>query len=247
MKSQAIADGFDNVHDWLVFKENGESAAALVLRKWEAPWASWLAAGSDGEKEDNGVMLAHKICVASVIVCSESCTPAVTIIFLSARIAFSRISRFGRRSICVDMDHSQCCAANATNCAEDKQTSVPSRSNSCPGDAVVKAEQQKAEQEKGDRSAADDETDAPLRKLARSRKQTLSAKMKAANQGKQSLAAKELQNVTPQEKGAPTQDAGLSGGGILVRYFSGAACKPTCQVLSFSPLFQCVLLCPSRA
>jgi hypothetical protein len=55
VKSQAIADGFDNVHDWLVFRETGESAAALVLRKWESSWAAWLTGGSDGNKEENGV------------------------------------------------------------------------------------------------------------------------------------------------------------------------------------------------
>lgn len=55
MKSLAILAGFDNVHDWLIHNETGESAAALVLRKWEAPFAKWLNAGSDGSKDENGV------------------------------------------------------------------------------------------------------------------------------------------------------------------------------------------------
>jgi hypothetical protein len=65
VKSQAIADGFDNVHDWLVFRETGESAAALVLRKWESSWAAWLRGGSDGDKEENGVFPIHHMSAIS--------------------------------------------------------------------------------------------------------------------------------------------------------------------------------------
>jgi hypothetical protein len=40
VKSKAAQDGFDNIHDWLVFQATGESAAALAARKEAAPWLS---------------------------------------------------------------------------------------------------------------------------------------------------------------------------------------------------------------
>jgi hypothetical protein len=42
VKSKAAQDGFDNVHDWLVFQATGESSAALSARKEAAPWLSKL-------------------------------------------------------------------------------------------------------------------------------------------------------------------------------------------------------------
>lgn len=64
------------MHDWLVFRETGESAAALVLRKWEAPWAAWLNGSSDSDKEENGALLdlATEHCVDVYVASDSSCT-----------------------------------------------------------------------------------------------------------------------------------------------------------------------------
>ena len=40
VKSKAKKDGFDNVHDWLVFQNTGESAEAIAARKADAPWGA---------------------------------------------------------------------------------------------------------------------------------------------------------------------------------------------------------------
>jgi hypothetical protein len=39
VKSKAVADGFDNVHDWLVYQETKEPAATIAARKVNAAWA----------------------------------------------------------------------------------------------------------------------------------------------------------------------------------------------------------------
>lgn len=38
VKNKAAQDGFDNVHDWLIFQATGESAAAIAAHKESAPW-----------------------------------------------------------------------------------------------------------------------------------------------------------------------------------------------------------------
>jgi hypothetical protein len=42
VKARAIADGFDNVHDWLVFQSCGANSRDLEKRKRDAPWGEWL-------------------------------------------------------------------------------------------------------------------------------------------------------------------------------------------------------------
>ena len=107
VKSQAIADGFDNVHDWLVFRETGDAAATLVLRKWEAPWAAWLTGGSDGEKEENGALMnLDKRCINTDVCMSVN------------------------KSLTI-------CAVNASNLVDTKKAQPPARSrnNSTAGAA----------------------------------------------------------------------------------------------------------------
>ena len=82
VKSKAVADGFDNVHDWLVFQATGDSADAIAARKTAAPWLSTLAVPppSSGTKRPFSAVSSSKPDTGSAKVsCSGSAPAAVPI------------------------------------------------------------------------------------------------------------------------------------------------------------------------
>jgi hypothetical protein len=52
VKSKAVADGFDNVHDWLVFQATKESADTIAARKTNPSWLSQVVQQSTQKTAD---------------------------------------------------------------------------------------------------------------------------------------------------------------------------------------------------